>query len=254
MSSEKIKSSEQLIPEFFKSTMEDHDRRLREQKERLKNEGVKKILICDCGKEKETNEIVLPENRIEKRKCSDCLDAEKKQELITRKNILLKQFNEMVPSRYQFIEHEPGDKLKKSDNAILFGGFGTGKTWEAYSLIQSLFVREIVKNWQMVTELSMLNDIKSGLSDNTFDSKVEKYKSTDLLIIDEMGKANGTEFNKAQIFDILNYRYDWEKRTILICNAEEKNELYEILNPAVLDRFRSCLVHFDGKSRRPSDE
>ncbi|MCP4354464.1 MAG: ATP-binding protein, partial [Proteobacteria bacterium] len=84
----------------------------------------------------------------------------------------------------------------------------------------------------------------------TFDSRVESFKNVDLLIVDEMGKNNDSDFNKAQIFEILNHRYDWEKKTILICNCEEKKELYEILSHAILDRFREEIILMDGVSKR----
>ena len=80
--------------------------------------------------------------------------------------------------------------------------------------------------------------------------KIKQYKEIDLLILDEAGKNNDSDFNKAQLFGILNHRYDWEKKTILICNAKTKEEIRELLPTATLDRFRECVVEMNGSSKR----
>lgn len=164
-------------------------------------------------------------------------------------DLRLSKLRSLIPPRYR--EVGPADSaLINANCSILWGGFGTGKTYSSYALGKELFLKGEIKEFRLITEIGLINDIKAGFSDGSFDSRVNRLKQIDLLIIDEVGKSNETEFNKAQLFEILNHRYNWMKRTVLICNAEQKEELFGIIPTAILDRFRENVIHMDGKSRR----
>lgn len=235
--------------------------------EKLKEIGVKLKNICpECGKETETNEIVLPKNEYREYYCESCIEKiqlKKEKEEAEKLKIEIKnqkireienrkdRFKQQIPIRYRDVEKTSSPISENTTNSsIFYGGFGTGKTWKAYEMAHQLYTTLKISGFKHITEIGLLNEIKGGFSNNTFESRVNTFKEVDLLIVDEMGKNSDSDFNKAQIFEILNYRYDWEKKTILICNCEEKEELYDILSPAILDRFRERIVHFDGKSRR----
>ncbi len=164
----------------------------------------------------------------------------------TRKRL----FYSRVPPRYRDILDPKHDNLVKSTCGIIYGGFGTGKTWEAYAVAKKLLFTGKITSFEFKTEIGLLNELKAGFNDGTFNSRVDRFKKTDLLIVDEVGKSNDSDFNKANLFEILNNRYDWMKKTILICNATEKEELYNIMPTAILDRFRECVILMDGKSLR----
>lgn len=238
----------------------------KKQKERLQKEGVKQQTRCPgCGVEEYIYPeiMVLPEYKYTERYCFDCENKQKEEEKRkeeekyqaeqeAKKEKRKFDFILKIPHRYEavrFSEETNKDQIHKYCS-IFYGGFGTGKTWSAYRVAYDMFTGLYIDDFEHITEVGLLNEIKAGFSDNTFDKRVEKYKNVDLLIVDEMGKNNDSDFNKAQIFEILNYRYDWEYKTILICNCEEKKELLDILSPAILDRFRESIVHYDGKSKR----
>jgi len=219
----------------------------------LEERGVEKLLKCStCGREVYQDEIVLPENRIVYDMCSVCSD--KKAEMIDKQTRELRSnyFDSIIPPRYLSVgvKDSSNSKILNSDGCILFGGYGTGKTWNSYSVAKKLYIDGTIEEFKIITEIGMINELKSGFNDQTFDSKISNFKSVDLLVVDEMGKSNDTDFNKAQLFEILNHRYDWMKRTILICNAKEISELHEILSPAILDRFRECIIEMSGESKR----
>lgn len=196
-------------------------------------------LCYKCGEEKEEKERIESERVI----------AETKKRKMDKRCI---DFLLKVPPRFTTytLKECNNEDLINSDCCIIYGGFGTGKTWEAYSLAKKLYCNLYIEDFKIITEVGLINNIKAGFSDNSFEKRLESIKEVDLLIVDEMGKMNDSEFNKAQMFEILNYRYDWMKKTVLICNAEKKEELYDILNPAVLDRYREMTIHLDGKSKR----
>ncbi len=238
-----------------------------QDKNRLQEEGVCEVFECPiCGNMiKETERKVLPEKKVNTSfLCDTCQEAEKVR--IARKENQARErgreqrkkereqsFIMQIPGRYEnTISTCKIDYREEFDTkcSIYYGGFGTGKTWRAYEVAYALFKNLYVKDFKHTTEVGMMNEIKAGFTDNSFDKRMNEFKETGLLIVDEMGKNNDSDFNKAQVFEILNYRYDWEKKTILICNCEEKEELYTILSPAILDRFRENIINFGGTSRR----
>lgn len=203
--------------------------------------------VCECGNEWESFE------KYEKGYypyiegvCSDCLQKE-------REAKKLEQFYENIPPRYRNKLKDPiHAELEKAICSIVWGGFGTGKTWECYSLIKKMITTNQIKTFKLITEIDLLNDLKASFDNMQW--KIDNYKKIDLLILDEAGKNNDSDFNKAQLFGILNHRYDWEKKTILICNAKSKQEIRELLPTATLDRFRECVVEMNGSSKRYKGE
>lgn len=231
------------------------DRIQKEKKfaEDLKKRGVKLTIKCSlCGSENKGDEIVLPENGIRWELCSDCLMEQKKKEDLKTKRLRSDFFDSIIPPRYlsKGLKPSKNEKILKSDCSILFGGFGTGKTWEAYSVSKRLYIDGSIESFKVITEIGLVNEIKSGFKDNSFDKKLKELKTVDFLTVDEVGKSTDSEFDKSQLFEILNYRYDWMKKTMLICNASEVEELKKILSPAILDRYRECIIQMGGASKR----
>ncbi|MDA3958397.1 ATP-binding protein, partial [Oceanispirochaeta sp.] len=142
------------------------------------------------------------------------------------------------------------ENMKEAICSIIWGGFGTGKTWAAYALVKDLLSSGEIKSFKVLTEVGLINEIKAGFSDGTFSKRMKDLENVDLLIVDEIGKSNDTDFNKAQLFEILNNRYNWMRRTVLICNATDKAHVREIMPTATLDRFRENVIEMEGKSRR----
>jgi DNA replication protein DnaC len=191
---------------------------------------------------------VMSEDQVKQQEKEELERINKENERIER---LKKEYlTKKIPPRYSNIEEPMHSDVVNAYCSIMYGGFGTGKTWEAYSIARKLYLEGIVNNFELVTEIGLLNELKAGFNDGSFNERVSKYKNIDLLIVDEIGKSNDTDFNKSLLFEILNHRYDWLKKTILICNAKEKKELFDLMPTATIDRFRECIVFMDGKSRR----
>jgi DNA replication protein DnaC len=179
------------------------------------------------------------------------IELESRLKIIGRKKKLK---NNEIP--YRFVSVKPYDGIEDPngligfDCSIIFGNYGTGKTWLAYSLVKELKDANDIEDFELLTEVALISSIKAGFKDNTADKILEHYQTIDLLVVDEMGKSNDTEFTKSQLFEILNYRYNWMKRTVLICNAVDKSELSQILNPGIYDRYRGNIVEMTGATRR----
>jgi len=246
----------------WKKSMPWNNRLSSEEEIELEKNGVYQKSVCpDCGKEEKNSWKVMPGAKPLDYYCLDCV---KKQEEKAEEERIVKaeekrlaeiedrQIKYMIemPPRYADLNESTNEKLINADCSIMYGGFGTGKTWEAYSLIKKLYCNLYIKSYKLITEAGLINYLKAGFNNNSFEDRINSLKETDLLVVDEMGKSNDSDFNKAQLFEILNYRYDWMKKTVLICNCLEKSELVDILNPAITDRFRECIIEMKGQSKR----
>lgn len=213
------------------------------------------ILRCKCGEEWQNERSKVKEGSSpyidwECRACESknvsIKNEERKQNAAAKR---LQMLDETLPPRFRGKLKDPvNDKLLDATCSIIHGDFGSGKTWEAYSVARKLLELSLIKKFKLVTEVSLLNDLKDNF--DYMGSKIEYYKNLELLIVDEAGKNQDSVFNKAQLFDILNHRYEWEKKTILICNTKKKEDLYNLFPTAILDRFRECIVEMNGNSKR----
>lgn len=101
----------------------------------------------------------------------------------------------------------------------LEGPCGTGKTHLAIAIALAIIntgVPVICK-----TSIDMLGDIKRCYERNsevTEEEVLEAYKSVDLLIIDDLGKEQTTEWSVPVLYSILNERYEALLPTIITTN------------------------------------
>ena len=141
------------------------------------------------------------------------------------------------PPKFRGVKPEDAPAFR---SGILWGNFGTGKTWAMYGA-----ALEFPGSWEIKTEFSLIQDIRFGES-----NRLEYYKRVGFLGVDEFGKINETGLSRAAIFEILNYRYEWEMETLIIVNAKTKDEVREIIPADILDRYRANVLEFKGRSRR----
>jgi len=211
--------------------------------------------VCNCGTEW-TDRYSIHQKGCYPYQSKVCRECHVKQQAIEdqkeseyKRKRLSEKFENEIPPRYRGKLTSPiNKKLLTANCAIIFGDFGTGKTWEAYTVAKEMFNNEDIKSFKMITEVGLLNELKADFDSMAWN--INHYENLDLLIIDESGKNNDSQFNKAQLYEILNHRYDWERKTILICNATTKQELIDLFPTATLDRFRECVVEMNGKSKR----
>ncbi len=82
---------------------------------------------------------------------------------------------------------------------------------------------------------------------------IDRYRSTGLLIVDEIGVQFGSEAERAQLFDVLDGRYREMRPTLIVSNLNSKG-LQECLGARIYDRLMqngSTCVAFNWKSYRP---
>lgn len=130
------------------------------------------------------------------------------------------------------------------------GTYGTGKTHLAVAISLKLIHEGIPVICK--TSIDILADIKRSYeshSNVTEHEVLDVYKKVDLLIIDDLGKEQCTEWSMPIFYSIINDRYEQMKPTIITTNYNEEM-LIERLTPkgcdnsnarAIISRLHECV-------------
>jgi DNA replication protein DnaC len=128
--------------------------------------------------------------------------------------------------------------------ALLVGGPGTGKTHLAAAAMNHRGLDEAYF-WSVPDFLAW---IKRMVFDQGRDLEavLQDYRTKDfLLVLDDLGVENQTEWAHEQLYRVLNARYEEELPTIITSNHP-----LEHLDSRLVSRFRSGLVNCDGRDVR----
>lgn len=158
-------------------------------------------------------------------------------------------------------------------NVALTGGVGTGKTALCHAFMNDivekysenpkftvikgvnsvwLYNPKTQKEWRvkMFSMKKIIDDIKANFRSKDNTTKKDCLE-TDVLIIDEIGLQYGTDMERIELFDIIDYRCTEGKPTIITSNFTQA-QLEDKLGQRISDRlFGGAVVfHFTEKSRR----
>ncbi|MBR3499694.1 MAG: ATP-binding protein [Selenomonadaceae bacterium] len=100
----------------------------------------------------------------------------------------------------------------------LYGGFGTGKTFLA-----SVIAQELINNDKRVIfgdVPSLLNRIKATYDGGNTEEVISGYNNCDLLILDDLGAGQTTNWAVETLYQIINARYVSGKRLIVTSNFD----------------------------------
>lgn len=138
----------------------------------------------------------------------------------------------------------------------LEGDNGNGKTHLAASVYHVAKERRLTSVFVVVPDF--LDQIKQ-----TFDRKKKKasdledwqlinpIKTAKVVILDDIGVANASDWDRKTLFTIVNYRYEHKLTTIITTN-KNADELVEIIGKATVDRLLGMCAFAEnlGESRR----
>lgn len=141
-----------------------------------------------------------------------------------------------IPNRYLKAKIDNSIKLNLKKSWYLYGKPGTGKTYFTWAYrierYNRLKTEEKEKPNMVFDKLSVINWAMfcSELRYSPFDQREAKIKSlidVDRLIIDDIGSEVKTDFSDDILFQILNYRYEWEKFTGFTSNHDTPELKYD---------------------------
>jgi DNA replication protein DnaC len=150
-----------------------------------------------------------------------------------------KQRKELVRSAQMYIK---AFDLKRSREAckglLMIGRVGCGKTHLAIAILREI----VAKGYSGLyyNSPNLLRDIRAtfdGGSDLTEDDLLEEVTSTDLLVFDDVGAENSTQFVLDRFYLVINERYEAGKPVIVTTNLD-----HEALEARLGDRIVSRLL------------
>ena len=136
-------------------------------------------------------------------------------------------------------------------NFLLFGGTGLGKTHLSTSVAKVVIERGF--NVLYVTAVGMMNDFEKRQFRGADEREVniDRYYSSDLLIIDDLGTEMTNQFTVSCLYDVINSRINNRKCTIINTNYARK-EIETKYNERITSRLfgEYSLVPFSGTDVR----
>lgn len=119
------------------------------------------------------------------------------------------------------------ESYKKGDykkGMLIEGEFSSGKTYLLAGIANRLALKEI--ETLLIYFPDLVRDIKSGISNNTVEAKVNMLKEVDILMLDDIGSEMMTPWVRDEIFGpILQYRFLEELPTFFSTNLSSKELL-----------------------------
>lgn len=123
---------------------------------------------------------------------------------------------------------------------LLIGGYGVGKTHLAAAIANQTVASGVPTLFHTVPDL--LDGLRAAFSsqDTSFEERFEEVRRAPLLVLDDLGTQNATEWAREKLFQILNHRYVNHLPTVLTTNlALEEIEARirsRISDPELVDR------------------
>jgi len=226
-------------------------------KDKLKELGLS-LREETINKNKSLTEITeLWKDRVVPDDIADQKDQEKEQAALENfRNVYLSQ----IPPRFKnatfdnFIcktdKHRSAvEFLKQGQSIALYGKNGTGKTHLAFATLRHLVEKGYKVKYILAFELFDL--VRDSFSDSRLKTEIEELNKIPYLIVDEIDKKFGTQTEFLALYKLINYRYNFNLKTMLISNAE-KEDLIEVIGLASFDRIiqDGAAINLDGENFR----
>ena len=197
-------------------------------------------VICKCKKE----ELEKDNERIRQQELSNRLKTLKKNSLMDERfngctfdNWTIEDSNKKLYNlgiRYC----EKWDSIKKENiGLILHGVPGTGKTFLSFCIANYLIDRYVPVI--AISSIGILSRIKETYNSYGIEGEAEiirTIQNADLLVLDDLGAENDTDWTKSMIYEIIDFRYRNEKPMIVTTNLS-------------MDALKKKLTSDDGVSR-----
>lgn len=119
----------------------------------------------------------------------------------------------------------------------LIGGRGSGKTQMAVQLMK--VVTQNLNSARFMTAVEFFMSIKETYKRDSEESEndiLREFTNPALLVIDEIGKRGGSDWENNLLFELLNRRYNELKDTIMIDNRS-KSDFIETIGPSIASRM-----------------
>lgn len=143
---------------------------------------------------------------------------------------------------FKALQNDPQGQEK--NGLLITGPMGTGKTHLAAAIANQLMEHGVPVVF--ATMIDLLAKIKTSFERHgtitSEDEIMRLYKTTDLLIIDDIGKEQPTEWALAKIYQIINARYEDYKPMIITSNYTTDELIKRMTPPSGDNRTAAATV------------
>lgn len=138
---------------------------------------------------------------------------------------------------------------------FIYGGVGSGKTVWTYKIARHYMETIAGKDWDESTipvyfanVPRLLDDLRAAMRDDVAMHKLDRaMMEADLVILDDIGAENATEWARDKLYQYIDYRYANCKAMVITSNKD-----LEALDERIADRIRGTCeqVEFRMESKR----
>lgn len=132
-------------------------------------------------------------------------------------------------------------KGESTEGMLLMGNVGCGKTYLAASIANDLVEHNVDVKFVVVPDF--LDELRYTFADTTAAKELElmeRVKSASVLILDDLGAHNYTDWSIKTLFSIINYRVNYELPMIVTTNLSVE-EIEDLIGSRIYSRLvESC--------------
>ena len=194
---------------------------------------------CKC------REIIIAKERLERSGLA--------REFTTKSFDSFKTFNNMQlvdakNTAIQFADSITPENIREAPSLMLCGQVGAGKTHLGTACSVSLIDKGIVVIYMGYRE-EMTSIKASILDEGAYSKKISRFKTAQVLFIDDFLKGRITESDVNVIYEIVNYRYN-NNLPVIISTEKDLDALVnfdEAIGSRLIEMCRGHIVVFSGK-------
>lgn len=140
--------------------------------------------------------------------------------------------------------------VQTGPSLLILGITGVGKTHQAYGAIRALAVSGVRCIWLISTAADIYAAMRPRPRVDS-EEVFERYATAQLLVIDDLGAAKGSEWTEEVNYRLINHRYEHRLPTLITSNVLPR-ELGEALGERVTSRLveMAARVVMKGDDRR----
>jgi DNA replication protein DnaC len=160
-------------------------------------------------------------------------------------------FDTFCPERHLEAFHASREFAVHPAGWLVFIGFpGNGKSHLLVAMTQALVANG--RSPLYVVTPDLLRYLRRGYSDGSADTRLDVLRDVDVLLLDDLGTEQTTEWAATQLYDTLDYRYRAELPTVIASNVAMGEWPFRLQSRA-RDKRLSRVVGFGGSDYRQSD-
>lgn len=117
--------------------------------------------------------------------------------------------------------------VRRGPSLLLLGPTGVGKTHQAYGALHAFAESGVQCAWMFTTAADFYARLRPRSGVDT-EAEFHRYASANLLVLDDLGAAKGSEWVEEVNYRLINYRYEHMLPTLITTNVRPADLEQEI--------------------------